>query len=428
MGDAFADIRCSYNSGCIPILYTEIKRDEISSQNLERLWKLNPNNPIIFIKKQNEFIELMEKSKKFWVRKEIIKITYIGANGKIGKQALNMICSKITDKENAEIVLIGSGTQDSLIRLDGLIKDLLGGLELKDKKFNINFKITNDYKDTINSKIVICSAGKWPTKKEKEDFINLDKSGRLIQSKINAQLIKDISSKLNQYCPNALFLIATNQVDMMCQAARQIARNMNIIGLTGGVDSARLRQIIKDILGLESTGYMIGYHNESMIPIIKSIKIKDEKLIFPLLSKEIEFSEDNDLQTEFKEMEKEKLQKIVLSTRNIGGIISKEQKMGLNTNIDTGASILPATTISRLVISYCFNIPHTESYNVFISDPAIAKYYGIKPNTELSIPLKIYKDKIEQLSKIPLTQFEKKAMNEAQQKLKEDLKKLFNEM
>ena len=49
---------------------------------------------------------------------------------------------------------------------------------------------------------------------------------------------------------------------------------------------------------------MIGYHNESMIPIIRSIKTKDEKLIFPLLLKNIEFSEDKDLQTEFKEMEK----------------------------------------------------------------------------------------------------------------------------
>ena len=40
---------------------------------------------------------------------------------------------------------------------------------------------------------------------------------------------------------------------MMCHTARQIAKDMNIIGLTGGVDSARLKQNIKDILGVEST-------------------------------------------------------------------------------------------------------------------------------------------------------------------------------
>ena len=140
------------------------------------------------------------------------------------------------------------------------------------------------------------------------------------------------------------------------------------------------------------------------------------------MSEEINFSEDKDLQEEFKEMEKEKLQNLIISTRQIGGLISKEQMTGLNSNIDRGASILPATAICRLVNSYCFNIPHIESYNTFISDPKIANHYGIKPNTELSIPLRIYKDKIEQLDEIPLLQFEKKAMSEAQIKFNEDLK------
>ena len=124
MGDAFADIRCGYKSGCTPILFTEIIRDEISPKNLERLSKINPDNPIIIIKRQKEFIELLEKSKLFWNCKTITKITYIGANGKIGKQAVNMICSKILKDQNVEIVLVGSGTQDSLTRLNGFVKDL----------------------------------------------------------------------------------------------------------------------------------------------------------------------------------------------------------------------------------------------------------------------------------------------------------------
>ena len=94
-----------------------------------------------------------------------------------------MICSKIPKDESVEMVLIGSGTQDSLIRLNGFVKDLLGELELYEEKCNIKFIITNDYEKTSDSKIVICSAGKWPTKEEKEKFVKLDKSGRLILSK-----------------------------------------------------------------------------------------------------------------------------------------------------------------------------------------------------------------------------------------------------
>lgn len=57
MGDAFADVRCAYRSGCIPILYTEIISEEISPQNLQRSSKINPDNSIIIIKKQKNFIE-----------------------------------------------------------------------------------------------------------------------------------------------------------------------------------------------------------------------------------------------------------------------------------------------------------------------------------------------------------------------------------
>lgn len=67
-------------------------------------------------------------------------------------------------------------------------------------------------------------------------------------------------------------------------------------------------------------------------------------------------------------MEKRKFQNILISTRQIGGLISKQQKTGLTTNLDTVASILPG----RFVESYCFNKPHIESYFTFISVPLIA--------------------------------------------------------
>ena len=73
MGDAFVDIRSSYNSGSIPILYTEIKRDVISPKNLERLPKLNPDNPIIILNRESDFIELLEKSKKYGIKKKVLK-------------------------------------------------------------------------------------------------------------------------------------------------------------------------------------------------------------------------------------------------------------------------------------------------------------------------------------------------------------------
>ena len=56
--------------------------------------------------------------------------------------------------------------------------------------------------------------------------------------------------RINEYCPKALVLIVTNQVDMMCHIARNNAKNLNIIGLSGSVDSSRLKQKIKDVMGI----------------------------------------------------------------------------------------------------------------------------------------------------------------------------------
>ena len=327
--------------------------------------------------------------------------------------------------ENVELVLIGSGSEDSLIRLSGFVKDVIGSLEIVGKGSNIRFIITNDYSKTKNSNIVICSAAKWPNEEEKARLKKIDPSGRNAQSLVNAEMIKKIFMQLNTFCPKALALILTNQVDMMCHISRSIAKDMNIIGLSGAVDSTRLRQNIKSEIGLSSNGLMIGYHNSSMTPILKSLTMSTGKNIFPVISGDVKFS-DSGLEKEFKEAERKKLESIVSATRRMGGEISAQQRAGLHSNTDTGASMLPSAAIVRLVSDFCFGIgTHTESYNVFISNPEIAHHYGVAPNTELSIPLKIGKGRIEQTSDLPLLETEKLKMREAQQKLDKQMAEIF---
>jgi malate/lactate dehydrogenase/phosphoglycolate phosphatase-like HAD superfamily hydrolase len=423
MGDAFADVRCAFRSGCIPILYTEIVRDEISPKNLERLKKINPENPVREVKSQKQFINMLEDSKHLWQNKKATKITYIGANGKIGKEAISMICSKIPDNENVEVVLVGSGSKESLTRLDGFVKDVTGSLSLQGKKSKIKFVITNNYCQTKDSDIVLCSAGKWPTEFDREKYKSCDSSGRLIQSFVNAEMIINITEQLKEYCPNALFVIVTNQVDMMCCISRQVAPNMEIIGLSGGVDSSRLKQITKEILGLDCDGLMIGFHNVNMTPLTKSLKTEDGQTIFPLMAKEEEFS-DEELQEEFLSIEQKKFNTVISTVRTLGGKISAEQKTGLTDGKDTGASVLPATALSQLVSGYCFDVPFVESYNVFIDNPKTAHHFGVQQNTALSVPLVVTKGKIEISTEIQLLESEKVRMREAQYSLNKDLELL----
>lgn len=335
-----------------------------------------------------------------------------------------MICSQIPENENVEIVLMGSGSEDSLARLNGFIKDVVGFLKLQGKKANIRFKITNDYGETQNSDIVLCSAGKWATEVDKQKYQKQDPSGRLVQSFVNAEMIEQLTLKLKENCPNALFTIVTNQVDIMSHVARKNAPEMQIIGLSGGVDSSRLKQVIREQLGVESSGVMIGFHNGSMTPLTKSIKTQD-KLIFPLLAGEEVFSDD-DLQEEFLEQEQTKFETMISRTKQMGEEISREQRTGLDSGLDTGASILPATALTQLVNGYCFEVPFIESYNIFIKNHDVAYHFGVPVNTELSIPLEITKSSLIQSTRIPLLETEKVKMREAQSLLQQDLDLLYS--
>lgn len=425
IGNTLEDIKLSFKYSLIPILLINDKKgNETLFQNLESLLKIY-NNLIRIFDNNEELIKFFENSKKLW-KEEIIKITFIGANGNIGKQAINMICSNIPENEIVELVLLGSGSQNSLTRLQGMKKDIKGSLIIQKKNPKVKFTITNDWPKIANSNIIICCAGKWPTEKEIEEFKYKDPSNRLIQSYVNAKMIIELTQKMNNYCPKTLVLIVTNQVDMMCHIARNYSKDLNIIGLSGSVDSTRIKQKIKDVMGIESEGIMIGFHNSTMIPIIKSLKNKDGKNIFPFLSKEIVL-DDKEIQKEFEDIEKKKLKDILDITRNMGIIIATEQKAGLDPMKYYGAAILPAMAITKLIDSYCFGNTYIESYNTFISDPNIAKHYGIENNSELSIPLKITKGKIEQLAHIPLLEIEKLSMKEAQNKLNEDLKIILGE-
>ena len=431
MGDNFNVVKNSFRTGCIPVIYKKTAKKKNLWKYMKRLSKMRSLQTIRYVNSQNDFIKLMQKSKKARLDKKVTKITYIGGSGKIGQSAINMICSQVPNGKKVELVLIGSGDPESLTRLEGLIKDVKGGLELLGRKSKIKFTITNDYSKTEGSKVAICSAGKWPTPEQKAIFKKRDPSGRSPQSIVNADMIASISKNLNKYCPDALYLMVTNQVDTMCHIARQTAPNMkNILGLSGAVDSSRLRQSIRDTMNIDGAkGYMIGAHNDNMLPIIQSVKTKNNKKIFESLIKNIKSKKTHLIDQEFQSLEQQNFETVLSATRKMGKLISDEQKAGLkNCKEATEATLLPATAITRVVNSYCFGKDkHIESYNTIILDPKVASHYGVTPGTEISIPLSIKKGKIQQKANIPLLQTEKLAIKRILQKNREDLNIVLNE-
>lgn len=306
------------------------------------------------------------------------KITYIGGTGKIGRLALNKLVNEWPLDKELEIVLLSSDHEGSSEKLQSIAD------ELKKYGKNITFTITDNYKEMSNSELVICSAGKWPTPEQKAELKKTDPTGRNVQSLVNKDMIYNIATEINKNCPDAKLLLLTNQVDTMCHVARQPMNPNNVVGLTGMVDSTRLKQNLRESNdgklpeGINPTQLMmIGYHNSDMIPLLPEIDPK-----------------------------------ILEGTRTMGGYISNLYREGLDPNVDTGASILPATAVAMFVEAFLLGKILTEAFNVKIKDKEIAKQYGVEVGTELSIPVQIGRNSIEQ------AKLEKELSSEQQEHLR----------
>lgn len=317
------------------------------------------------------------------------KIVYIGVNGRIGRNFLPMFVNISPADEDIELVLITSKSKNSFNKISGLIKEIKGLLIVKHK--DIKIIITDDYSNIKNADIIICSANVTPTQEQMDYFKQIDNTGRMVQSLVNKEIILKIADYVNLYSPKSIFLLITNQVDTLCQLVRKKFNNLNVIGVGGYIDSVRLRQIFFDKYKLKTDSLMLGYHNNSMFPLMDSIPV---------------------------DLQNNELLNIIQLVKDYGMIISTEQGYG--------SSILPASALVDFVNAYLFNHELINSFNVKITNENVAKYYGVDINTSLSIPIKVTYKKIDYLTNYKLNDKEKQNIQESINNLEKDIKIIDN--
>src|SRR5207245_3352453 len=97
---------------------------------------------------------------------------------------------------------------------------------------------THDYPDTTHPDIVVITAG-IPRKPgmSRDDLLNT-----------NHKIMKDVVSKAVQQSPKCILIVVSNPLDAMAQAAYKMAGlpRERVIGMAGGLDSARFRAFIAD--------------------------------------------------------------------------------------------------------------------------------------------------------------------------------------
>jgi malate dehydrogenase len=90
--------------------------------------------------------------------------------------------------------------------------------------------------------------------------------------KTNLDIVTRVMAQAAEHSPEALFVIASNPIDVMCGAALQTGHvpGRRIIGLSGVLDAARMRAFIAGCadVPLEAVrGMVIGEHGEFMVPL-----------------------------------------------------------------------------------------------------------------------------------------------------------------
>ncbi|XP_074101264.1 L-lactate dehydrogenase A chain [Cotesia typhae] len=233
-----------------------------------------------------------------------------------------------------------------------------------------------DFCVSSNSKVVIITAGARQIKGE----TRLE----LVQKNVN--IIKNIVPPLVQYSPNAVFLVVTNPVDILSWVTWKVSGlpYNKIIGSGCHLDSARLRSLISERLGVASksvNAFIIGEHGDSQVPLWSGVNVAGVLFrdIMPTIGLEMDQEGWNELMTD--------IVKAGATVRCLKGYS--------NTAIG-----LTAADITRDILRNC---PAVKSISTMIQG-----HHSIHHEMFLSLPCTLGENGVSQVIRMRITEHEKK--------------------
>ena len=122
---------------------------------------------------------------------------------------------------------------------------------------------TNGYEETAGSEIVIITAGiaRKPGM-SRDDLMNT-----------NAGIVKAVSEQVAKTSPNAIVIVVSNPLDVMCYVARKVTGfpRERVLGMAGVLDTARYRAFLAEALDVsvrDIQAMVLGGHGDTMVPLV----------------------------------------------------------------------------------------------------------------------------------------------------------------
>ena len=301
------------------------------------------------------------------------KITVVGA-GNVGATA----AQRVAEKELARTVVMVD-VAEGIPQGKGLDQWQSAPIE----GFDSRVLGSNGYEESAGSDIVIITAGiaRKPGM-SRDDLLNT-----------NAGIVKQVSEQVKKTSPNAIIIVVSNPLDVMCYVAKAVTGfpRERVIGMAGVLDTGRYRAFLAEALDVsvrDIQAMVLGGHGDTMVPLISYTSVSG----IPITQL----------------MDKAKLDAIVDRTRNGGAEIVKHLKTGSAYYAPSSGAVQMAEAIVR------------DQKRILPCSAWLEGEYGMK-GLFLGVPCKLGRRGIEKIVEVELTKDERAALEKSAEAVREPM-------
>jgi len=244
----------------------------------------------------------------------------------------------------------------------------------------------NGYDETAGSDIVIITAGiaRKPGM-SRDDLLNT-----------NAGIVKQVSEQIARTSPNAIIIVVSNPLDVMCYVAKKVTGfpRERVIGMAGVLDTGRYRAFLAEALDVsvrDIQAMVLGGHGDTMVPLISYTSVSG----IPVTQL----------------LDRKTLDEIVDRTRNGGAEIVKYLKTG-------SAYYAPSSGAVQMAEAIVF-----DQKRVLPCAAWLEGEYGMS-GLFLGVPVKLGRGGMEKVLEVELTSKERVDLGKSAEAVREPMSKL----
>jgi malate dehydrogenase len=241
----------------------------------------------------------------------------------------------------------------------------------------------NDYGPAAGSEIVVVTAGiaRKPGM-SRDDLV-----------RTNADIVKQVSQEIKRNCPQAIVVVVSNPLDVMCWVTKQVTgfARERVLGMAGVLDTARYRAFLAEALDVsveDIQAMVLGGHGDTMVPLISYTTISG----IPVTQL----------------LDRPTLDKIVERTRNGGAEIVGFLKTG-------SAYYAPSAAVTQMVESIA-----RDKRRILPCAAWVQGEYGVS-GIYLGVPCKLGRKGLEQILEVQLSAEERAALQTSAAAVKETM-------